>query len=67
MSAARHRGIGALADGASVVLVLLDLELSVSPDAARALAVLLSTCADIAEAHKDDDEREPTSADRGLA
>ena len=33
----------------------------------RALAVLLSTCADIAEAHKDDDEREPTSADRGLA
>ena len=50
-----------------MVLVLLDLELSVSPDAARALAVLLSTCADIAEAHKDDDEREPTSADRGLA
>ena len=38
MSGARRKGIGALADGASVVLVLLDLELSVSPDAARALA-----------------------------
>jgi hypothetical protein len=52
-----------------VVLVLLDLELAVSPDAARALATLLLTCADIAEAHTDDedDERAPTSADRGLA
>ena len=60
--------IGISVRGATVSLTLGRVRTEMSADAARAVATLLLTGADLAEArHPDDDESEPTTHDRGEA
>jgi hypothetical protein len=60
------RGIGVLVQGRRVLLVLGDVDVRVNADGARALATLLLTGADLADAGEDTDD-EPTAPGRGLA
>jgi hypothetical protein len=65
------RGIGVLVQGTRVLLVLGDVDVRVNADGARALATLLLTGADLADAGEDepgdDEDDEPTAPGRGLA
>lgn len=63
------RGIGVLVQGRRVLLVLGDVDVRVNADGARALATLLLTGADLADAGEDEpnEDDEPTAPGRGLA
>lgn len=67
--ASRDDGIGTIVRGEAVILVLGSTRTEMSADAARAVATLLLTSADLAEGHEasEHDADEPTTYSRGDA
>jgi hypothetical protein len=63
----RDDGIGVIARDDVVILVLGSTRTQMSADAARAVATLLLTSADLAEGRTADDDDRPTTYDRGEA